>query len=481
MILEKETFEKLGKDFETASQKSKIICKCDYCGIIFDRMKHNILRSWEHVKSDSCSDKSCVQKKRVQTNQLLFGTDNAFQNEDVKKKIAETNILNFGVANAFQNADVQEKQRQTCRERYGVPNVFQHEDVKKKLMQTIEAKYGVSNPTKDKSIKKKQEATLTEIYGVPHALQHPELRKKAMETCITNFGKFPANNYGKTQKSIEDWLNSFGFNFKSNRKLIPGFEIDMYDADKKFGIEYCGLHWHHEFSSVSHSNPKYHHNKYTKCLDQGIHLLTIFSDEWEKRRTQCEGHIKSLLGIHNERVFGRKCIVKEIDKEVGRKFFQEYHIQGQNKLGIIFFGLYHADELCGVISLGRHNRQYNALVLDRLCFKHGTQVVGGASKLFSRCVEWAKAQGHQEIISFSDNRWSLGNVYEALKFEMIKDYRPDYSYVDVKKPNERISKQSQKKGVTDCPDGMTEYDWAHTRGLARIWDCGKKRWLFRIK
>jgi len=479
MILEKETFEKLGKQFEEASKKAKIVCQCDYCGNVFDRLKNNILRSWQHIKSDSCSDKKCIQKKRVKTNKLVFGTDNAFQNKEIKDKIAKTNLEAFGVENPMQNARIKEKQNKTCRERYGTDNVFQNSDIKDKIKKIIQDKYGASNPTQNKDIKNKQEQTLMSIYGVSHALQDPELRKKAMDTCVANFGKFPANNYGKTQKSIEEWLNSFGFNFSSTRKLIPGFEIDIYDDDRKLGIEYCGLHWHHEFSSASRNN-KYHHNKYKKCLEQGVQLLTIFSDEWEKRELQCKGHIKSILGINDTRLYARKCIVEEIDKEVGRRFFSDYHIQGKNNLGVVFFGLFHDSELIGVMSLGRHNRQVNALVLDRLCFKHGFQITGGASKLFSKCVSWAKDRGHTEIISFSDNRWSLGKVYLALNFEMVKDYNPDYSYVDIKKPNERISKQSQKKGVVNCPEGMTEYDWAHARGLARIWDCGKKRWLFNI-
>lgn len=479
MILEKETFEKIGKQFEAASQKAKIVCSCDYCGTIFERLKHNVERSWRYVKTDSCSNIVCVQKKRVQTNRLLFGQDNAFQNEDVKKKITETNITKFGVSNVFQNKEIQERQKRTCKEKYGVDNVFQSKDVKDKIKKGHMKKYGVKNPTQDPTIKKKQEATLLCLYGVPHALQNAELRQKAMETCIANFGYFPVNNYGKTQKGIQDWLNSLGFNFKSTRKLIPGFEIDLYDESKKLAIEYCGLHWHNEFSPEPR-NHKYHHNKYKQCLDQGVQLLTIFSDEWEKHNSQCRGHIKSILGINDKRLFARKCEIKEIDKDIGRKFFDDYHIQGKNKLGIIFFGLYHEDELVGCMSLGRHNRQTKALVLDRLCFKHGIQITGGASKLFAACTKWAKEQGHKEILSFSDNRWSLGNVYTALNFEMVIDYNPDYSYVKIQSPNERLSKQSQKKSVVACPEDKTEYEWAHARGLARIWDCGKKKWVFKI-
>ena len=479
MILEKETFELLSKSFENASQKAKIVCKCDFCEKIFSRLKHNIERSLKISNIISCDEKICVQKKRIESNKIKFGTENAFQNKEIKDKIAQKNIEVLGVANPMQHPDIKEKHKKTIQNKYGTNNVFQNKDIKDKIKKKFNDTLGVDNPMQNTVIRKKQQDKLIENFGVPYALQDPELRKKAMDTCISNFGHFPANNYGKTQKDMENWLNSFGFNFKSNRNIIPGSEIDLYDDSKKLGIEYCGLHWHHEFSPEPRG-PKYHHNKYKKCLDQGIQLLTIWSDEWERRRIQCEGHIKSILGINDKRIYARKCQIQEINKELGRQFFDDYHIQGRNLLGIVFFGLIHENELVGVMSLGRHHRNYDFLVLDRLCFKNGVQIVGGASKLFSTCVEWAKTTNYKEILSFSDNRWSLGRVYNALNFGMVKDYNPDYSYVDIKLPNKRWSKQSQKKTLTDCPDELTEYDWAHHRGLARIWDCGKKRWIFKL-
>lgn len=479
MILEQETVKSLGLAFTEAKQRSKIVCQCDYCGNIFERMKHNLQRSRRISDKDSCPDIVCVQKKRVDSNNIKFGEDNAFQNEDVKKKICDTNKEKYGVKNPFQNKAVQEKQKKTCLKRYGVENVFQSEDVKKRIKASHIRKYGVENVFQNNSVQEKQRKTLTEKYGFPHALQNNQLRKKAMDTCVANYGYFPANNYGKTQAAIQDWLNSFGNNFSSNRSLISGKEIDLYDKHKKLAIEYCGLHWHHEFSPEPRNN-KYHVLKHQACADQNVQLITVFSDEWLNRNIQCKSHLKSILGIHNKKFHGRKCKVEEIEKETGREFFEKYHIQGKNKLGIVFYGLFHEQEIVGAMSLGRHNRQYDNLVLDRLCFKDGIQVAGGASKLFSRCVRWGKEREYKDILSFSDNRWSLGSIYEVLGFKLDKEMNSDYSYVDMKRPNKRISKQSQKKQNTNCPEGLTEYEWAYSRGLARIWDCGKKRWIYEL-
>jgi hypothetical protein len=62
-----------------------------------------------------------------------------------------------------------------------------------------------------------------------------------------------------------------------------------------------------------------------------------------------------------------------------------------------------------------------------------------------------------------------------------KELGPDYSYINLKKPYYRLSKQSQKKSNTNCPEDKTEYEWAIENGLARLWDCGKKRWKFFVK
>ena len=107
----------------------------------------------------------------------------------------------------------------------------------------------------------------------------------------------------------------------------------------------------------------------------------------------------------------------------------------------------------------------------------GWQIVGGASKLFSAGVKWCKENLYGKIISWSDNRWSNGNIYIKLGFDLEKNMPPDYSYVDNSK-HIRLSKQSCKKSDINCPPDVTEKKWMINNGFARIWDCGKKRWVW---
>jgi hypothetical protein len=281
--------------------------------------------------------------------------------------------------------------------------------------------------------------------------------------------------YGKTQKSIGDWLKtSTNLDFISDRIILEGKEIDLYNDNVKTGIEYCGLYWHNEHSH----QPKlqnYHYDKYIKAKEKGVHLITIFEDEWLNRNEQVKGALLSILGKNTRRLYARKCNVKLIDKLTGNKFYNDYHIQGQSNLSKWFAGLYYEDELIGVLSFGLHHRDTSKYTLDRLCFKTNVSVAGGTSKLFKFLIEQSKLTN---LISWSDNRWFQGKVYEKLGFVKEMDMKPDYSYVDNNKLGIRLSKQSQKKSNTKCPSNLTEKEWCTQRGLYRIWDCGKTRWIW---
>ena len=467
------------KERNSKKENNKIIEKenkvsCDYCGKLFFRTKYNENRSHTTINKNACTNESCRLEKRKETNLLLRGVEYASQSEDAKKNLEKT----WAAKTEEQIKDINERRENTTLEIHGVKNASQAESIKNKKIDTSLLNWGFDNPMKHEDNKKK----VLETWAVKTPEQKEEIYKKVIETTIQNHGRFPAGNYGTTEISIRETLNSFGFDFKSNTTLLCGKQIDMYDENKKIGIEYCGLHWHHEFSLEPRLRD-YHHNKCKILESQDIQLLTIFEDEWRTRQKQCLGHIKATLGICDKKLHGRKCIVKEVEKDQAQQFFDDYHIQGKNSLTIITFGLFYDDELVGVMSMGRHHRQgsdQKQVVLDRLCFKDGISVNGGASKLLNACKIWAKANGYKRIISFSDNRWSAGKVYKAMGFTMEHESGPDYSYVNVKRPNERISKQSQQKKHTGCPADKTEVEWAHENGLARIWDCGKKRWVLEI-
>lgn len=421
-----------------------------------------------------------IKEKRKQTNIERFGFEHPSQSDLIKNKIIETNLKNHGMPYSGMRSDVKEKICQTNMERYGVQNPLQNNEINQKRKKTNLERYGHESAFSNDDVKIKIKDTNIERYGAEKASQNPEIIKKMISTNMSKYGVPAAcmlsenKNYGKTQKEISEWLVSLGHEFKSNYKILDGKELDLFNEDLKLAIEYCGLYWHNELSPEPRTR-SYHYNKYKICMQKSIRLITIFEDEWKNKQSQCKNFIKSILNKNYTKIFARKCKIKQIEKIEFQNFCQKYHIQGSNNLSMICYGLFYNEELVGGMSFGKHHRNGRELILDRLCFKDDVTIIGGSSKLFKTCVIWAKKQGYDKVISWSDNRWSAGGVYKKLGFTLSSDGKPDYSYVDLTKKCIRKSKQSQKKFI---PSKETERQICLENGLVRIWDCGKKKWVF---
>jgi len=268
---------------------------------------------------------------------------------------------------------------------------------------------------------------------------------------------------------IKTWLEEItSLTFTSTK------DADLYNDDLKVGINYCILK---DCNESKGCGQKYNYTKYTNCKNNNIHLITIFEDEWINRNKQVKGAILSMLGKNSRIFYARKCEVRIISKDMGNAFYDENHIQGKSFLSFVFVGLYFNNELLGVMSFGKHHRDIGKFVLDRLCFKYDVNVTGGASKLFKFLLNHT---GITELISWSDCRWFSGGVYPKLGFVLEDSLDADYSYVNINSSKiVRLSKQSQKKGNTNCPAGLTEKQWSIQNGLYRIWDVGKLRWVYK--
>lgn len=284
----------------------------------------------------------------------------------------------------------------------------------------------------------------------------------------------------KVELELLEWVQQWHPEAHSTRQVIGPKELDIYIPSLNLAIEYCGLYWHNEDSPEPRGRT-YHYDKMKTCEEKGVRLITVFSDEWQDRREQVTGFLMSVLGKSERRVYARKCEIREVDKTITRKFLDDYHIQGKTTSKIAF-GLYHKDELLGLTTGNIHHRQKGddaPFVLNRLVFKKGVSVVGGASKLLKHLMDYAKNEGFKELISWSDNRWSQGNVYKKTGFTLVEELKPDYSYVTPELIRE--SKQSNKKKLLLKKGAVgtmanTETELAKTIGYSRIWDCGKKRW-----
>lgn len=366
-----------------------------------------------------------------------------------------------------------------------------HQQSTEKRKATNLVKYGVETPLQNKTIKEKQEQTMIDKYGVRYAVQSPELIDQYKEICLEKYGvdnplKLPevqekmtksfVTKYGYRSKEeiaclkeIDDFVGS---NLESTNKILNGKQLDGYDSQLEFAIEYCGLFHHSDNPSPkANKHKQYHYEKWKICYEKNIKLFTIYSDEWKYNKDKIKRYIYMNLGLAKTKIFARKCIFREISKKEANDFCNLHHLQGGTPNILKAFGLFYDNNLVQMMSFGYHHRNSKTIVLNRMCGEFDIQVIGGASKLIKNAHKILQCP----IVTWSNNRWSNGNVYQKAGFKLDRYLPPDYEWTN---HTARFSKQSRRKSVTKQPVHMTETEYNKMLNLDKIYDCGKIRWIY---
>ncbi len=115
-------------------------------------------------------------------------------------------------------------------------------------------------------------------------------------------------------------------------------------------------------------------------------------------------------------------------------------------------------------------------------------VAGAASRLFRAFLRDEKPD---QVKSFSDNRLFEGGMYGRLGFVLEQEIDPDYQVWSQKvglRPKSHyqrrvIQKRLNEHGIDERfdheADPRTEMEMTYLMGARRIYDCGKKRWVWR--
>lgn len=260
---------------------------------------------------------------------------------------------------------------------------------------------------------------------------------------------------------------------QSNRIVLDGKEIDIYTPELKIGIEYNGLYWHSDLIV----NNNYHLNKLNLANSKGINLIQIFGDEWLYKQDIVKSRLLNIFGKTPNKIYARKCIIKEVSSKDCSNFLDQNHIQG--KLGaMVRLGLYYNDELVSLMTFGNLRKNLGqtskegSYELLRFCNKLNTTVVGGASKLFKYFIN---NYSPNSIISYADRRWSEGNLYYNLGFKLLGETKPNYFYIDTKDTTKRESRFKYRKDILvkqGFDPQKTELEIMKDRGYIKIYDCG---------
>ena len=167
-----------------------------------------------------------------------------------------------------------------------------------------------------------------------------------------------ANLVSQPELDIIEYISTFlpsEWIIHGDRTILNGKELDIYIPKLHVAIEYNGLRWH---SEEFNKDKNYHLNKLKECNEKGIKLIQIFEDEWLERKEIVLKKIKHILGFNNgEKVYARKCEVKEIDKHKAYEFLEKNHIQGSVDSTVAFGALYKS-EIVAVMLLTQESDGY---------------------------------------------------------------------------------------------------------------------------
>lgn len=481
-------------------------CKC-----IAESISSKVSQS---KKSLSIAAKHAINCKRSATNIEKYGVVNTGQTgsaksahqafyskkENIEKQLVkqQTTIMEkYGVTNISKLDHIQRKKKDTNLEKYGFENPMQSAIVAAKTIQTKKTRYAphyLAKQNHKRFIQMVREnfeldAIVTEDQYV--GVQTRPLISFRCCACGHTFDKrfdyaslpkceicHPIDISFKSKEELD--LLTFVQSHTScqvisgDRSVISPYEIDIYIPELKLGIEYCGLYWHSELSGKKSWN--YHYRKWQAAKDAGVTLITIFSDEWTTQRAIIANTIKIKLGTGNRKTGARNCKPITVMRDTAIEFYNQFHLLGSPTRLPINLGLEYKNELIALMSFIKTTGDNYELTR----FASNGMIPGAAGRLLSQFI---KAHTPSSIVSFSDNRYSTGNLYKRLGFLQIGTVPPMQQYVEnysIKHHKLSLNKDKLQQMYTDIDLSKTEWQILQELGYDRIWDCGKIKWELQL-
>jgi very-short-patch-repair endonuclease len=306
----------------------------------------------------------------------------------------------------------------------------------------------------------------------------------ALGTSLSSGHGCPICNNGKPISDIEqslfNWIKKrFSDALQSDRKVIAPKELDIVIPSKKIAIEVNGLFWHSE----DRIGPSYHANKTKAANKAGWRLIHIYEDELEFNKRVVLKTLRHILGLTTEKFQARKLRVwKGTAFKAVAAWFDKNHIQGAPRKPIISYGLFDGKRCVALMSFDRirsiRGIKSKPTEFELVRFASVGNIAGGASRLFTAFI---RDYNPTKIISYSANDWFTGNMYEVLGFSFDGYVKPDYYPIINKR---RVHKSSTRRSSlrkllgNNFNESLSERENCEKFGIPRIYDSGKKRWIY---
>ena len=432
-----------------------------------------------------------IREQMKQTNLKRHGVEYVFQSPIIKEQIKQTNMKIFGTEHPLQNHEIQEKMKQTNLERYGFENVSQNSEIQEKIKQANNIKYNRNSPIQknisddgyDVLLDEMKFRKILETKSLSEIANDFNLSYSAIQKYCQKYNiDLPSSSY---ETAICSFLKQHNINYKlHNRKFIAPLEIDIVLPDYKIGIEFCGLYYHCDLFK----DKKYHLNKLRQMNAIGYRLITIFEDEWIFKRDIVERRLLNFVGLSEKGKGARKLSIQKTSWKEARAFLDTYHVQGAGVPGYVRYGAYDVNEfgfleLVAIMSFSKPRlalgKKKDSDIFDELLrfATNGKNYSGIASRLMKTFI---KEFNPIQIISYADRRWSEGNLYKQLGFEMVKE-TDDVNYWHTKgtRRHYRFNFRKDKiKHLVENGELKTEVEIMRELGYSRIWDCGTLKFIW---
>lgn len=299
---------------------------------------------------------------------------------------------------------------------------------------------------------------------------------------IPRIEEYCSKNHSKGTSLLEDEIYDYIISIYSGdikrhvKSLLKDsnknyYELDFYIPQKNLAIEVNGIYWHSLNSGI---DKKYHLLKTNLCNNLGIRLIHIFEDQWKYKKDICKSIIRSALGKCNK-IYARKCVVKDVCRPEEKDFLMKNHIQGYVP-SFNCIGLYYNDQLVQILSFRQNRFKNGEIELLRQCSLLNTDVIGGFSKLLKHCK-------YNKFVSYVDKSLFLGTGYKKVGFKYLQTTPPSYYYFyscDYSKRFNRINFQKHKlKNILIKFDPLkTEQQNMMDNKYLIVYDCGTDKYLY---
>lgn len=300
-----------------------------------------------------------------------------------------------------------------------------------------------------------------------------------------------SHHLSKGEAQIKAFMLIFTQIDSRRRDIVKPKELDIYAPARALAVEYCGEYWHGARKAEEEEDARTRHiDKMRACEAQGIRLLTVFESDWLNRPHAIKRLIRNALGKGRGKVMARKCDLVDVPHSEAVAFFDRYHPQGGSGHGKHYGLRYHGKIVaCMRFTFGSNDRGKNVerqWTLSRYATR--VSVTGGAARLLSAFIEEVDPP---LIKSFSDNRYFTGAMYERLGFALDAELAPEYQVYHIKTgllPKSawqrreipaRIQQLKSNEVFDPETDERTETIMTYLLGARRVYDCGKKRWIWR--